>query len=289
MNKTKLVKWLFNLTHLWNHEIHEEIERRIRAEHYGNKTPNPDVNAEDELKKDLAALDKMRTFYHSRMTVTANLLIGISSFLVAAAALVVALVALLWPAPAPAVQLQGNSHMTGFFGSLAPIIVGLLAAYATAILAEDYRRFRDGQSLAAALYGELQAHIEAFEVGIPTLKAIREHLKTGTPLNYMPPFEPPADPVYDSGVGRLGFLGPEIARDVAYTYQNINAFRAAYSTMTKTYSNVDSFILVGTLTGAISAAINAEERGKKALVQLDKSARTKYSLLGRFNQTEETD
>jgi len=168
--------------------------------------------------------------------------------------------------------------MAGFFASFTPIIVALLAAYATVFLAEDYRRFRDGTSLAAALAGELQAYLEAFERGTPTLEAIRKHLDSGVPLRYMPPFKPPSDPVYDAGVARLGLLGPEIARDVAYTYQNVNAFRVAYSNMTKTYLKVETHIVLGTLDGAIAAATKAEERGKLALKQLDVRARARYRI-----------
>jgi len=168
--------------------------------------------------------------------------------------------------------------MTTFLASLTPIVVALLVAWVTAFLAEDYRRFREGTSLAAALAGELQAYLEAFERGSRTLQEIRKHLDTGVPLRYMPPFKPPSDPVYDAGVARLGLLGPEIARDVAYTYQNVNAFRVAYSNMTETYLKVEPFIVLGTLDGAIAAATKAEERGKMAVKQLDARARAKYQI-----------
>jgi hypothetical protein len=171
-----------------------------------------------------------------------------------------------------------NPAMVSFLASFTPIVVALLVAWVTAFLAEDYRRFRDGTSLAAALAGELQAYLEAFERGTPTLQEIRKHLDKGVPLRYMPPFKPPADPVYDSGVARLGLLGPEIARDVAYTYQNVNAFRVAYANMTKTYSKVEPFVVLGALDGAIEAATKAKERGTLAVKQLDARARAKYRV-----------
>ena len=46
--------------------------------------------------------------------------------------------------------------MVSFLASFTPIVVALLVVWVTAFLAEDYRRFRDGTSLAAALAGELQ-------------------------------------------------------------------------------------------------------------------------------------
>ncbi|OOG42682.1 hypothetical protein [Rhodanobacter sp. C05] len=168
--------------------------------------------------------------------------------------------------------------MTTFLVSLTSIVVALVAAWATAILAEDYRRFRDGTSLAAALAGELQAYIEAFDTGLPTLHDIRKELKKGAPLKYMPPFKPPGDPVYESGVERLGLLGPEIARDVAYTYQQVNAFRASYVNMTETYSKVEQFVVLGSLEGVISAATKALDRGNSAIQQLDARARATYWL-----------
>lgn len=172
--------------------------------------------------------------------------------------------------------------MASFLPSLTPIFVALLAAWVTAFLAEDYRRFREGTSLAAALAGELQAYLEEFERGTPTLQEIRKHLANGVPLKYIPPFKRPNDPVYDSGVARLGLLGPEISRDVAYTYQKMNTFRDAYSNMTKTYLKVDPFIVLGALDSAIDAAIKAQERGKVAVKQLDVRALAKYLSCSRF-------
>jgi len=168
--------------------------------------------------------------------------------------------------------------MNTFLVSLTSIVVALLAAWATAVLAEDYRRFRDGTSLAAALAGELQAYIEAFERGTPILQNIRNELAKGLPLTYIPPFKSPGDPVYESGVAHLGLLGPEIARDVTYTYQLLNAFRAGFVTLTETYSKVTPSIVLGSFDSSLELLEKAEERGKKALAQLDRRARMSYWL-----------
>lgn len=274
MNKRKLVAWFVNLTDGWNKELHDVIESRIEAEYRKCFPVDPEKHGSVDLDKMIEMKDRMRGFYFGRMTVTATLLIGFATFLISAAAVVVAIGALFHSDPVSGPQPQGSTFLT----VLTPIVVALVAAWFAAFVAEDYKRFRDGKSLAAALYGELQAHLEAFGVGIPNLKLIKQHVDAGRPLKYMPRFKPPADPVYESCVDRLGLLGPEVARDVAYTYQNINAFRVEFSRMTKSYEKVDTVVLVGMFSGIISAATNADERGKKALVQLDNLARAKYRM-----------
>jgi hypothetical protein len=57
-----------------------------------------------------------------------------------------------------------------------------------------------------------------------------------------------------------------------------NAFRAGFVTLTETYSKVTPSIVLGSFDSALELLEKAEERGKKALAQLDRRARASYWL-----------
>ncbi|AOG24294.1 hypothetical protein BSY15_2470 [Acidovorax sp. RAC01] len=78
-----VVRGFLKFTDRWNHEIHQAIEERI-LESIRRDSP---ATGEMDLAEREKAIREMRSFYFTRVSATANLL-------VAAAALVVALVAL---------------------------------------------------------------------------------------------------------------------------------------------------------------------------------------------------
>ena len=147
MDKRKLVGRFIELTDGWNKEVHNEIESRVDSEYDRLFPNNPDKDADIDLDQILVTKKKMREFYFERISFTANLLISVASFLVSVVAVVVAVGALIHSNSTPGAQPQGNTFMTSFMS----IIAALLAAWFATIVAEDYRRYRDGQSLAAAL------------------------------------------------------------------------------------------------------------------------------------------
>lgn len=106
-----------------------------------------------------------------------------------------------------------NAALVGFLG----VLVG---SYGSNFLAEDYRRFRDGRSLAGALAGELESHGEP----IPRIKAGLESMGNkvlaGEKLE-LPEWPIPTSPIFEENAAKIGLLGPGLARDVAYVYEHL--------------------------------------------------------------------
>jgi len=167
--------------------------------------------------------------------------------------------------------------MAIYFGSFIAFVGVLVAAFLTAIVAEDYRRFRDGSSLAAALAGEMQSYLEAFDMIVPLMTQMHAGFEAGQ-QSYMPPFKPPGDPVYDAGVERLGLLGPSLARDLAYTYQNLKAFRESFATITEHYANFNKGQMLASLDGSSTALHRAKTRGEQLIPLLNERAGAEYKL-----------
>ncbi|MBR7924602.1 hypothetical protein QZM26_29645 [Burkholderia multivorans] len=161
-----------------------------------------------------------------------------------------------------------NAALVGFIGVLA-------GGYSSNFLAEDYRRFRDSRALAGALAGELESHGEA----IPWIKAglekMEEGVRNGTKLN-MPEWPIPASPLFDQNASKIGLLGPELARDVAYVYENIRAFRQNFHVLSKNHQNLPPDWSGATLIGCLAAITRAETRGAQLLVNLRNYAGESY-------------
>jgi hypothetical protein len=106
------------------------------------------------------------------------------------------------------------------------LIGGALTAYTGNFVGEDFKRFRTGQALAGALAGELESHGKA----VPTLRKILKgmlskikEVQQGLPINYDPPT--PSSPIFDANTKDIGLLPPKLAKDVAFVYEQIRAFR----------------------------------------------------------------
>lgn len=124
--------------------------------------------------------------------------------------------------------------MGSFLAALLALCGVIIAGYLSNFVAEDYKRFRDGSSLAAALSGELRSYQEGAEMLGPMLSnLIAAIMKLPADQRLpVPKFDIPPDPVFDSSVKQLGLLGPELAGDVAYVYQQLRAFRQGFSLYT---------------------------------------------------------
>ena len=106
--------------------------------------------------------------------------------------------------------------------------VALIAVYCTQFLAESYRRFMDGSSLAAGIAGELSSHKEAIPHIRLTLRTVQEITEIGRQEEIMlRSFDKPVDRYFDQVVGKVGALGPHLAERIIYVYSNLHAFRGA--------------------------------------------------------------
>lgn len=75
--KRKIVNALVNYTHGWNEAIHYAIENKVQTEYRRSFDPNGSDNSEIVEKR----INDMRSFYYTRMSMTASLLFaGIAIF-----------------------------------------------------------------------------------------------------------------------------------------------------------------------------------------------------------------
>lgn len=156
--------------------------------------------------------------------------------------------------------------------------IALTVAWRTNFVAEDFRRFRDGSALAAALLGELRA----YEPALPMLKrTLRSWIaavdnRTSAALTFRP-FEVPVDPVFTSGIEKLGLLGPDLAENVSYVYANIRAFRVGMRIIT---SKPDPCMGPAELKQrcllCLEALERASSRGDELVAALDTRAKRQY-------------
>jgi hypothetical protein len=151
----------------------------------------------------------------------------------------------------------------------------LVGGYFNNFLAEDFRRFRDSQALAGALAGELESHAEA----IPYIKAgllkLQESIKSGAGIS-MPEWPVPSSPVFEANVEKIGLLYPALAKGVAYTYENIRAFRSALHQVSKHHEGRDADWQVSAIGGCLFAIGNAEETGAPVVESLKSHAVASY-------------
>lgn len=163
---------------------------------------------------------------------------------------------------------DGNAALIALLGVLA-------GGYVNNFLAEDYRRFRDGNALAGALAGELASHMLAF----PFLKAMLTAQVNSIKSGHNPAFrhfDPPNDPIYESGVSKLGLLGSELAEDVAFAYQQIRAFRLNYALVLSQHEEMDNHEIMARLEGCLATILRGEERANKLLAGLREMAGHRY-------------
>jgi hypothetical protein len=113
--------------------------------------------------------------------------------------------------------------LLGFGGSL-------IVAFVANFCAEDYRRHRDSVALAASLAGELASYEDAWPLLRSSLVAMHARCLDGNTVS-IPKMPKPTDRVFDANVGKIGLLGPKLAEDLAYVYNQINAFREMFKTL----------------------------------------------------------
>lgn len=170
-----------------------------------------------------------------------------------------------------------NTALIAFIGVLA-------GGYLNNFLGEDYRSFRDSQALAAALAGELDSHASAVKILRPGLDNMLEHIKKGNKLA-LPEFPPPPSPVFEALVEKIGLLGPDLAREVAYVYEQIRAFRITLHQVSKYHLEMSENWRAVMVQNATDRINSATEKGEVLVKNLDAHARSKYrhhSKIGPF-------
>ncbi|RDK04477.1 hypothetical protein [Paraburkholderia lacunae] len=163
---------------------------------------------------------------------------------------------------------DSNAALIAFLG----VLVG---GYFNNFLAEDFRRFRDSQALAGALAGELKSHAEAIpdiKHGLTQIHAIAE---TGALLT-LPEWPEPGSPVFEANVGQIGLLDPELAKDVAYVYENLRAFRGAFHQLSKHHEEMNAGWRVAMVKACADRIKSAETVGVPLVEKLKHHAAASY-------------
>jgi hypothetical protein len=165
--------------------------------------------------------------------------------------------------------------MVGTASALIAFISAILVGFITHFVAEDYRRFRDGQAVAASLAGELRSitsSLPELRQGLLGMKGLLENLQ---PLS-LPELPDQSSPMFEANVPKIGLLGAEIAGELAFIYDQIRAFRTSFQLLSKHHS-VMSGEWSGALVGRCVLLIDSnEQNARNLIVKLNESALTSY-------------
>jgi hypothetical protein len=151
--------------------------------------------------------------------------------------------------------------LIGFSGS---VLVSFIANFC----AEDYRRHRDSHALAGALAGELSSYKDAWPELRAGLEAMLVHARSGVQL-VVPKIPKPVDRVFEANVARLGLLEPALSEEIAYVYNQINAFRELFRTLIE-----DSELSADQQAARIHACITTLDRAATRAETLPQNLRT---------------
>lgn len=151
-------------------------------------------------------------------------------------------------------------------------VVPALIAFTSAVLvgfgghfvAEDYRRFRDGKAIAAALAGELRSITLSLPVLLRGLKEIRLLLSSPSSIS-LPEIPDQKSPVFEATADKIGLLGVDLAGEVAFLYDQIRAFRTSFQLLSKTQPLM-GFSRSSHLVESCIALIKSNEPKAQALV-----------------------
>jgi hypothetical protein len=158
-------------------------------------------------------------------------------------------------------------------GALLALVGTLIVGFLSTFVSEHYRRHSNRTALAGALAGELGSYSEAWPLLRERIKLLHESASSGAELK-IPKIEKPTDRVFDSCVAQIGLLGPELAEDLAYTYNNINALRVSM----RAASELDSDPLrqAGLLHAALASLQRVNDRCESLPSKLRSVAKERY-------------
>ena len=162
-------------------------------------------------------------------------------------------------------------------GSFVAALIALAGIYIVNFVAEDYRRFHDGSSLAAGLAGELSSYMQAYGTLSPLLEDLARRHKNGERMLMLDMGVPP-DPFYESNVAKLGLLGPEFAENATFVYQNLRAFRSLFSLTCRKHLEMDTSHIAVALESCNAALGRSQTRGIALVADLKARALDDYPV-----------
>ncbi|WP_080413423.1 hypothetical protein [Burkholderia ubonensis] len=163
----------------------------------------------------------------------------------------------------------------GYSTALVGLLGVMAGGYLNNFLAEDYRRFRDSQALAGALAGELESHGDAASQIKTSLDLIIGAVEPLASVK-IPEWPVPNSPVFEAYAEKIGLLNPENAKDVAYVYEHIRAFRIAINMLSKHHVEMGADWRASMAKSCSDAIGRAEDRGKPLVERLKRHAKASY-------------
>ncbi|HZT34863.1 MAG TPA: hypothetical protein VFA15_03010 [Nitrososphaera sp.] len=157
------------------------------------------------------------------------------------------------------------------------LIAAIVAAFIGSLVTEHHRRFREAQSIASAIAGELTGYQEASDILIQNFSQMKSLVQSGAKLPFKP-FDPPKDVLYGALADKIGLLGPVLARDVAYVYQRLYGFRVGFMILTRDHESMASSDVLVNLAMCEDAIKAAQSRGKSLIEALTAFANEDYTL-----------
>jgi hypothetical protein len=161
-----------------------------------------------------------------------------------------------------------NAALIAFAGVLA-------GGYANNFVGEDYKRFRESQALAAALAGELESHGEAVPRLLDGLERMGDKVLAGGDLD-LPEWPMPASPMFDQNAAKIGLLGPALAKEVAYVYEHLRAFRLNFHQLSKHHTAMPPDWRSANIAGCLAILTRVTPRGNQLIVDLKAYADLHY-------------
>jgi len=106
-------------------------------------------------------------------------------------------------------------------------------------IAEDFKRFRNGSTVAAGLAGELGSYADPQARLVTVISKMQQAIAAGNRKQLVfRSIETPKDRIFEANVANLGLLGPELVLDIAFVYGQINGFRVAYGLVSKDHKDM---------------------------------------------------
>lgn len=154
--------------------------------------------------------------------------------------------------------------------------VALIVAYTVNFVAEDFRRFRDGATVAAALAGELSSHALALpqiRVNLNRwIELARKEMRVSDRL-----FDFPTDPVFDAYIDKLGLLDSQMVEDIVFVYQQIRFFRVGFRIILE-HQEMPFDELIARCSVLLQTVDRANGRGELLLLNLKSRATERYGI-----------
>lgn len=172
-------------------------------------------------------------------------------------------------------QVEQGEFMASFNTALVGLLGVMAGGYFNNFIGEDYRRFLDGKALAGALAGELESHTAPLPRIKDGLEKMEEKTRNGEKLD-LPEWSIPPSPIFDQNAEKIGLLGAETAKEIAYVYEHLRAFRQSFHMLSKHNSDMPSEWNNATIIGCLAIISRAENRAAQLIVALNNRANEEY-------------